>query len=765
VAVRAYRWVEDRIVRLLDYFERAPVTLGRALAILAAVFAFRNVFEALAAGAPLYYPAAFLVHFPLAYLPGIVLVPLVLAALSGERVERVTKVLVVAWALTVLPPLFELIAGHAGARISYLPIQPGRFWWSVANYFNPGVEFEGATAGVRLEGALGVILGGYYVYLKRKRVWIALASLPVIFLVMVNVFSLPYIFHHILRAFGSEVPHVAALFGTRGLVLRPVLDLSDYSTALLDLLYLTPLLALWLLVYGRKKLKEVARWAFRLDTGGYALAAGVGLWLGWRAVGAGLPLTNPLDWMAMLGVVLTVFHAALGIRMLLPKDSPGDKPVDVEKGPLTDRERRNVGAVCLLLAVGYAGTVNYYLLGTLAVFAAAQAFLHLRPLNLRRVWPLSGALIGASVVAALATGLAAFIGGAVTTALPGPLTWGVLAVSVLGAGVLELRSEALLGGLLKDKGRRVFAAVTASLGVFIVILLPQPLWSRIALAVLGIGLAVVLLAAGEKTPRYAYLVWPAAVAVVLWGRTSTGEEPFAFNDLPPNPVAVAALDEAADFERNNLYAHAALEYARAVETGDERARVLGPLAFNLRQTGRLAEAEAVLERSVALHPEHAPALVDLAAAKAALGKTAEGERLYRRALRLWPHLVQPRVALGWLALDRAAYFRGLGEDDPAKASLEEALRWAEGAYLLDPSSDSAAGLLATVYEERGDFAGAYKLWRKRAHASPLDPNARVALARLAREMGKDDEARGWLEEALELDPGYALPPGLQELLR
>jgi Flp pilus assembly protein TadD len=763
VAVRAYRWVEQRVVRLLDYFESAPVTLGRALALLAAVFAFRNIFEALAAGASLYYPAAFFVHFPLAYLPGIVLIPLILAALSGERVERVTKVLVVAWALTVLPPLFELVVGHAGARISYLPIQPGRFWWSVANYFNPGVEFEGATAGVRLEGALGVLLGGYYVYLKRRKVWVALVSLPVIFFVMVNVFSLPYIFHHLLRVCGSDIPNVAVLFGTRGLVLRPALDLSDYSTALTDLLYLTPLLALWLLVYGRKKLGEVARWAFRLDTGGYALATAVGLYLGYRAVGAGLPLDNPLDWMAMLGAVLAVFHAALGIRMLLPGDSPGDGPADVEDGPLTDRERRNVGAVCLLLALGYAGTVNYYLLGTLAVFAAAQAFLFLRPLNLRRVWPLSGLFIGVSVVAALGVGLAAFIGGAVTTALPGALTWGVLVVAVLASGVLELRPEALLGGLAK-KGRRVLAALTAGAGVIVAVLLPLPLWSRVALGVLGVGLAVLILTRGGM-PRWAHLIWPVGALVVLAGRLSTGEEPASFKDLPPNPVAVAALDEAVDFERNNLYAHAALEYARAVEAGDERAQVLGPLAFNLRRTGRLEAAEAVLERSVALHPEHAPALVDLAATKVALGKVAEGERLYLRALGLWPDLVQPRVALGRLALDRGLFYRGRGESELADESLAEALDWARGAYDLAPDDDAAAGLLAAVLEELGDYAGAYALWEERAHAAPLDAGACIALARLAHAMGRDDEARGWLDEALSLDPACEIPAGLRGLLR
>ncbi|MCK4594161.1 hypothetical protein KAU45_06625, partial [bacterium] len=376
-------------------------------------------------------------------------------------------------------------------------------------------------------------------------------------------------------------------------------------------------------------------------------------------------------------------------------ESPGDKPSsEDDAGSLTDRERKNIGSVCLFLAVGYAGTVNYYLLGTLAVFGAAQAFLYLRPLNLRRIWPLSGLFIGTSVVAALATGLAVFIGGAVTTALSGVLTWGVLVAAVLGAGILELRQEALLGDLLKGNRRRIFAAVTSSLGVLLAILLPLPLWSRLVLAVLGIGLALVLLASKERVPRYAHLIWPAAVVVVLGGRLTAGEEPFYLSNLPPNPTAVAALNEATDFERNDLYAHAAIEYTRAVQAGDERAQVFGPLAFNLRMTGRISEAEAALERSVSLHPEHAPAIVDLAAVKIALGKTHEGAALYHRALQLWPNLVQPRIALGRLALDRAAYFRENEQMNLAEESLTEALRWAKGAYEINPSSDSAAGLLA-----------------------------------------------------------------------
>jgi Flp pilus assembly protein TadD len=760
---RLYARLEGLVLRLLAYFEESELGLSRLLVILGGTFALRNILEALAAGSQLYYPAAYFVHFPLAYLPGIVLIPLVLAALSGERVEKTTRLLVLAWTLTILPPLLEIILGNTGAKISYFPIQPGRFWWSVANYFNPSVSFPGATAGVRIEAAVGVVLGAYYIYLKRRKIWLALVSVPVIFMVMVSVFSLPYLFHQLLRACGSTIPNVAVLFGSRGLALRPWLDLSDYSTALFDLLYLTPLLALWLLVYNRRKLGRLARWAFRWQTGGYALVAGLGAWLGYQAVAAGAPLTNPLDWMAVLGGVLAVFHAALGLRLLLPGDAAGDKPAaedPSDPATLTRRERRNAGAVCLLLAVGYAGTVNYYLLGALAVFAALQAFLHLRPLNLRRLWPLSGLFVGASLLAALAVGLAVFIGGAVTTALPAGLFSGALLIGVLGSWLLERRDEALLGSSLPAGLRRWLTALLPGLGLAATALLTTALWSRVALGALGVGLAALLLSRRVE-PRRLGGVWTLAVLLVIAGRLGDGGEVLEFDGLPPNPQALAAADAAADFERNDLHDHALLEWRRAVESGDERAQALGPLAFNLRRLGRLEEAEAVLERSVELYPAHAPALVDLAALKLALGKRDSGEELYQRALELNPRLVQARIGLGRLALEDALAARERGDATAADAALAAAEEYAATARELAPDNGAAAGLLAMVYELSGRYQAAYELWLERVHRAPLDAGARLSLARLSLLLERPTEAAEHLEAARELDPALPIPPELR----
>ncbi len=769
--VRAYRWLEALVTRLLAYFEDSPIGLGGLLAILGGTFALRNIMEALAAGETLYYAGAFFVHFPLAYLPGIVLIPLVLAALSGERVEKVTKVLVFAWTLTILPPVLELLLGNTGARISYLPIQPGRFWWSVLNYFNPAVEFQGATAGVRIEGAVGVILGSYYVYLKRRKVWAALASIPVIFLMMVNVFSLPYIFHHLLRALGSEIPHVSALFATRGLALRPWFDLSDYSTALLDLLYLTPLLALWMLVYNRRKLGRLLRWGLRWETGGYALVAGLGLWLGYRAVGAGAPLDNPLDWMALLGAVLAVFHAALGLRLLLPKGSAGRLPADddpAEAGTLSPGERRDVGAVCLLLAAGYAGTVNYYLLGALAVFLATQAFLHLKPLRLLRVWPLSGLFLGGGLIAALAVGGAVFLGGRVTQALPGELSWGLLLVGLGASWIIERRGAGLLGAALPERWRRLLGSLLPAVGLGLLALAAGAVWSAIELGALALGYgAALFLIRRDEARRWVHAAWPVALALLLVGRFVVGVPP-SFDDerrgLPPNAVALEASERAADFERNDLYAHAALEWRRAVEAGDERAQALGPLAHTLRRTGRLEEAEAVLERSVALHPDHAPALVDLAATKLALGRREEGEALYRRALELWPHLSQPRLGLGRLALEDALALLELGRRDEAGQLLDTAEGYAREVLELEQHSDAAASLLATVLELDGRYEEAYELWKERVHRAPLDVGARLSLAWVCLQLDRIAEAREYLDEARELDPALVVPPGLQNLV-
>ena len=45
------------------------------------------------------------------------------------------------------------------------------------NLFNPAYQqFQGATAGIRIEAALGCLLGAFYVHLKTRSLWRAVAS-------------------------------------------------------------------------------------------------------------------------------------------------------------------------------------------------------------------------------------------------------------------------------------------------------------------------------------------------------------------------------------------------------------------------------------------------------------------------------------------------------------------------------------------------------------------------------------------------------------
>lgn len=82
------------------------------------------------------------------------------------------------------------------------------------------------------------------------------------------------------------------------------------------------------------------------------------------------------------------------------------------------------------------------------------------------------------------------------------------------------------------------------------------------------------------------------------------------------------------------YSAAAVDLNAAVKAGRADTAVLYSLGLSNLKLGRVAEAQAALERCLAASPNYAPALVGLAQVKAAMGKNDHAVALLRRALEL-----------------------------------------------------------------------------------------------------------------------------------
>lgn len=152
--------MRSRIRELADLAASIPASTGQLAALFAATVILRNLLECLGEG--ILFPApAFLLHFPIAYVFPMAGLTLLLALLSGYPLARLSRIMVYAWTLTILPPLIDWVSGTESA-IGYFPLEKGNALHFFLGFFRPGVELSGTTTGIRVEAALGCLLAGVF---------------------------------------------------------------------------------------------------------------------------------------------------------------------------------------------------------------------------------------------------------------------------------------------------------------------------------------------------------------------------------------------------------------------------------------------------------------------------------------------------------------------------------------------------------------------------------------------------------------------------
>ncbi len=151
----------DPISRLVAWAENMPGGAARLAAVFATTVMVRNLLEGIPGGL-IFAPEAYLFHFPAAYVFPMLGIVAVLHLFSGYPVGRLMKLMVWAWTLTILPPLLDTVLG-TGSAIGYFPLDRSNAVRFLLDFFNPSVTLPGTTAGIRIEAALGCILGGVFI--------------------------------------------------------------------------------------------------------------------------------------------------------------------------------------------------------------------------------------------------------------------------------------------------------------------------------------------------------------------------------------------------------------------------------------------------------------------------------------------------------------------------------------------------------------------------------------------------------------------------
>ena len=162
------------------------------------------------------------------------------------------------------------------------------------------------------------------------------------------------------------------------------------------------------------------------------------------------------------------------------------------------------------------------------------------------------------------------------------------------------------------------------------------------------------------------------------------------------------------------------------------------LGVDLKEAGELAEARAVLLRSLALKPDDCDTWLELGIVSARQGNWEQARQELESARRF--NSAEPRAAL----------FLGevlwkLERRSEALASLREAIR-------LDPTDWQPRYRLAHNLAQQGDFPAAAAEYQAALGLNPANVKAKVECAAVLLSLGREPEALQQLDETLQLEP-------------
>lgn len=151
---------KQALLRLIEWgasIKASPMQFG---ALFAATVILRNLLEAATLGI-LFEAPAFFLHFPIAYIFPMLGLVSILHIASGFPLSKLLKMMILAWTLTLLPPIIDFFTGVTG-DIGYFPLHKENAVWFLTNFFNPAVVLPGTTTGIRIEAFLGCVLAGLF---------------------------------------------------------------------------------------------------------------------------------------------------------------------------------------------------------------------------------------------------------------------------------------------------------------------------------------------------------------------------------------------------------------------------------------------------------------------------------------------------------------------------------------------------------------------------------------------------------------------------
>ncbi|MDQ7008623.1 MAG: tetratricopeptide repeat protein, partial [Acidobacteriota bacterium] len=666
---RNWRRLSDWVTR----WEEVPWGPGTVAALLAAVIAVRNLLEITVARNPVFDALAAFVHYPLAYVGPFLALVLVLAFWAQVAPARVARLMALAWLLTLVPPLADLLLHHRREvpTIGYLAVDPADIGWIIVHFFDPRVSLMGTTGGIRLETGIAVLAAAAYVALRSRRVTRVLGVMVSVYAASLFFFLLPAIVLGVFRLL-FPMTSLADLLRGEGAVFRGTGDALDDAAAILWLVpVLATLVAAWRWVEGRTPGDSTSGWAGPTRDRRAASSTSHGLFLAAIAMAgmvvariirqpSSLALTiPPYDYLAPVGLILAL---VFGSRL-------------VRSGAMTPfvRLAHLIAVVALALALGR----------SVAIGLAVALLVSLGASQLRLKGPLAGAATHAAAFSLAAAGAVA----AGWALIIGPEALARIPVEILVAALMMGLCVGIAGALFAGQdrprwSRRIVGLLLLSilLGSTGVLLGGPPLLA--VGAPLGLIIAGIWYAFPQSSLRPT-AHWTRGLAsglvffLLLVGATSN---PTILGQWRERTSRVARLEriKGERYFEQGQWNQARSVFKSALEMDPNDVGALRGLGLGYIAQKRLRRGTHFLERALDVDPDNPQQIVNLAAAYLDQNRWSEALELIDRALSR-----NPRNLLAWL--QRCDALDGMGRVEQAIVACSEYLELAEGR----PGQDAA----------------------------------------------------------------------------
>ena len=705
----------ERVTRLVERVEDLSVNPFQWVLIFFSIVIVRNFLDQFGPQKAVFNFPSFFLHFPLANLALALVLSILLALLARQKIEKVTTLMLFAWFLTVIPPLFHLFAGKGGGgQIAPIRVDEGGWLHVLLSFFNPAVKLTVATAGVRIEAFLACVLSCIYVFLKTRKSGRTILTLFAVYLSFVLFFTLPHVFVTILSFLTPRFSDVGSVYFESGLFLKSHIDRFTYSIALLELFLLVILLVCWIGLFSKEILISVVKRLVRFEPVHYSLAVffGAGLALISVKSGATTASFHPYDVLAGAALIFSVLCAwwvGSGMRNL-PSESPN----------------RYLVGIMFTLALLFAGLVSYSALVFVLVFLGFLHLYYTTPLMLHRYFPASTILIALATLSCMMLGFSGLVGVLVPAVFPRPVLFAVLvscATAFAAKDYVRPRRKGRLGG-----------AFLLFLGLVSVGIILRSNFLIGAGAVLGIAAGSILVLQ-IQTRNGLYVIYAAFVSL-LAVMSVRGELPLVFG-LPIDKEQILHLTRGREYQIGRMYEEAAIELEKSIVAGWEDAETFFALGVSYQEIGDLENSAYWYQKAVSKDTTYVQAYGNLGSVLRTLGQ-------FDSSLIVLGHGMEKGPGSANILINLYLNLFDLGRFDELIPRL--------GQYLnSNPTDYRARQVLGDAYVARRAFESAETEYRKVLGVRKGYTPAIVGLGNVMAGRGELDDAEKYFLVALQLD--------------